>query len=326
MPPIDRSYYTFPSLKSGQLTPILEQLIDESDALACLGRLDIAGEARLHRLAARIHTISALIHDAKIGAIPKPQIDLALSTARDVLSLSPILKRLQTWPRGYKGDFETIETLMTNDGTYSLDDIGGCATAFVHRSPLAQSFKNRSAFLVNCILEYSSQSGDILSISSGAAIEFVEAAKLRKIQTRVALSESDDDALHLAVSRLQKLGVSHDILPKMPWFGGTLKSQRKYSLIILGFALDYLNTRLARAFLTEIWAAVAPGGTLAFACTSKLNPYSSMNSLLANWPVLEHRTIEIASLLDEVCTPNEVAIVGRDGTGIFHLVKLRRPF
>ena len=44
--------------------------------------------------------------------VPRPQIVSALEPARRVHGESPFVHRLQAWPRGYPGDFETIEYLV----------------------------------------------------------------------------------------------------------------------------------------------------------------------------------------------------------------------
>ena len=48
----------------------------------------------------------------KPAPIPRETILDELGSVRSLCARSPFVRRLQTWPRGYPGDFETVEYIM----------------------------------------------------------------------------------------------------------------------------------------------------------------------------------------------------------------------
>lgn len=56
---------------------------------------------------ARMHKLCELIDQCYLCGSDRPQIMQALSPILKIYEQSPFVNRLQTWPRGYPGDFES---------------------------------------------------------------------------------------------------------------------------------------------------------------------------------------------------------------------------
>src|SRR2546426_816944 len=65
----------------------------------------------MHRVVAGMHSICAAVLRAEEAQVDRARIQELVAPAKEIHSGSPLMRRLQTWPRGYAGDFETIEYL-----------------------------------------------------------------------------------------------------------------------------------------------------------------------------------------------------------------------
>lgn len=66
----------------------------------------------LHRTVGAMHRVCALVAEAEEAGVSRTELDAAVAPARELQGASPFVRRLQTWPGGYPGDFETISCLM----------------------------------------------------------------------------------------------------------------------------------------------------------------------------------------------------------------------
>src|SRR4051812_11702852 len=84
----------------------------ESDWFGELAVADFKDPARFHDVAAAVHRLCGHIAAAERCGVAPEAIRDAVKVAWEIHGRSPSIRRLQTWPRGYPGDFETIECLM----------------------------------------------------------------------------------------------------------------------------------------------------------------------------------------------------------------------
>src|ERR1700731_1252092 len=71
------------------------------------------------------------------------RIQTELAPSREVFATSSFMRRCQRWPRGYAGDFETIEYLAAGTN-YSLSgSIGWYFEEINLQSPIAQQHRNK---------------------------------------------------------------------------------------------------------------------------------------------------------------------------------------
>ena len=62
-----------------------------------------------HRTVAAIHSLCVALREAELNGVSPAEIHGVVADAKAIHSRSPFVNRLQSWPRGYPGDFESIE-------------------------------------------------------------------------------------------------------------------------------------------------------------------------------------------------------------------------
>src|SRR5687767_10441929 len=95
-------------------TPIrrtkLQQLHTAADHCLALARL--VPDADLHHeVSRRLHTLFVRIAACEAGGHTRAEIADVVWPVRELVAASPLFARLQRWPRGYQGDFETLALL-----------------------------------------------------------------------------------------------------------------------------------------------------------------------------------------------------------------------
>lgn len=78
------------------------------------------------------------IGESERRGIPRPPLVAALEEVRALHATSPFIRRLQTWPRGYPGDFETIEYICRRSNQADPLGIGYELEQLALDSPIAQ--------------------------------------------------------------------------------------------------------------------------------------------------------------------------------------------
>ena len=77
------------------------------------------GPGLQHRCSSALHDLFAAIEHAEAQLAPE-DILKRLQLVRRAIANSPLSWRLQNWPRGYQGDFETIEMMCRGDSVSLL--------------------------------------------------------------------------------------------------------------------------------------------------------------------------------------------------------------
>src|SRR5688500_2305966 len=107
MPSVPRaSIVRFPDA-SLQATAALEAAVDDFCLLDNVA--DASEHAFHHAVLMQVHRICALVLDCEAAGMARSEIVEILRPVRAIHARSPFVARLQQWPRGYPGDFETVE-------------------------------------------------------------------------------------------------------------------------------------------------------------------------------------------------------------------------
>ena len=67
-----------------------------------------------HQIFSHVHMLSGIVREAEKAGFSKSDIFDVLEPVRKLYAQSPFIAHLQTWPRGYPGDFEAIEYICEN--------------------------------------------------------------------------------------------------------------------------------------------------------------------------------------------------------------------
>jgi hypothetical protein len=75
---------------------------------------------RQHQAIVSTHRLCAAVDGCETAGVPREHIRATLTRTRGIFGRSTFIARLLQWPRGYPGDFETIEPgtiTIERDGT-----------------------------------------------------------------------------------------------------------------------------------------------------------------------------------------------------------------
>src|SRR5436190_236258 len=167
----------------------LERLVDEIatlregvEAFVALEESEAGPTELYHQVLAAVHRLCASIVACEEAGFSREQIVEVLEPARSIHARSAFVRRLQEWPRGYPGDFETVEYLCggrsrAEQGT--IEDI--CERYSLTRS-IAQQHRNKvqhqAARIMRTLLE-KPRAARVFSIACGSCPD------LRRIATHL---------------------------------------------------------------------------------------------------------------------------------------------
>jgi hypothetical protein len=278
-----------------------------------------------HRAVEAIHAMCASLVECEAAGVDAADLRDIVSMARQVHALSPFTRRLQEWPRGYPGDFETIEWLCTaeNRGETPLAQVlEQCALA----SPIAQQHRNKVAFQTAAILEAMGRHDEcrVLSLACGSNPDLRSIAGQVTGGARFVLCDGDPDALIFSSARLTEIGdrcrFVHGFVPRV------LRSVREsgpYHLIFAGGLFDYLSDRLvARTLAIALDALLAPGGRIVFTNIAAGNPFRLWLEYLADWRLIERSEEDIQRLCRDAGASGRV-VMQRDPTSLAILASIQ---
>jgi SAM-dependent methyltransferase len=255
-----------------------------------------------HQVVAAIHEMCTCLVQCESAGVDAAELRSLVASARQVHALSPFTRRLQEWPRGYPGDFETIEWLCTaeNRGETPL------ARALEHyalTASIAQQHRNKVAFQAAAILDAMHRHPDcrVLSLACGSNPDLRSIAGQVTNEARFVLCDGDLDALTFSSARLEAMGdrceFVHGFVPRV------LRSVRRsgpYHLIFAGGLFDYLSDRLiARTLAMSFGSLLAPGGRVVFTNIATGNPFRVWLEYLADWRLIERSEEDIGAICAE---------------------------
>jgi hypothetical protein len=112
------------------------------------------------------------IRECEAAGMQPQEIRDQLMPARILHHRSPFVARAQDWPRGYQGDFETIEYLCDGLNHVSIEDVVGyCIEEYTLNSRISQQHRNKVQLQADVILKccQSKKASRVLSIGCGGA-------------------------------------------------------------------------------------------------------------------------------------------------------------
>jgi extracellular factor (EF) 3-hydroxypalmitic acid methyl ester biosynthesis protein len=257
--------------------------------------------------------------------IPREEILIQLSELRTAMSLSTLVHRSQNWPRGYQGDFETIEYVLQNRNTAPPGTIAYAAEEILLNGSVCRQHRNKIIHQANLIKELvrSNTSANILSIACGIAEEVkLTIDELKNSLARVTLVDVDTDALTYSSQRLLSIASKISTIP-----GNIYKNIQRldgnYDLILLGGVFDYLNNNFIVAILKKLQTHLNPGGTLFFTNVGTGNPFRIYLEYFSNWILIERSHDDIRNLLQTVSDKNFSYTIETDPSRLTYLVSIK---
>jgi SAM-dependent methyltransferase len=260
------------------------------------------------------------------------EIAALIAPARDLHGEAPFIRRMQVWPRGYPGDFETIEQLVNWRADAEPDTAAYYIECVALGSGIAQQHRNKVDRQAKCVLEvvrHRTRPGrpvKILSIACGGSPD------LRSIeewfgpgQCSLFLNDLDPDALVFSAEALEVVRptlVEGSVFEAMR----KLRDHGPYDLVLMGGLADYLGERALLALVRNVrQRLLAHGGVFFFTNIAAGNPYRGWLQHVASWHLIERTEEDLLRLLGSAGFPADHVSLSREGTGLSLLVTAHAP-
>ncbi len=156
-----------------------------------------------------VNLLCRAIEQCEDAGIDKWEILAQLGDARALHARSPFIARAQNWPRGYPGDFETIEYLCAAENRSLPQTLPHALEELALRSSIAGQHRNKVAFQAQAILAACRRTNGrarILSIGCGGCRDIRSiASTLLATDVEFVLCDIDYEALDFALHALGPL-------------------------------------------------------------------------------------------------------------------------
>lgn len=275
-----------------------------------------------HSAIAEIHSVCDAVQGAIEAECDPAQLQIRLQPAYAIHGASPFVQRLQTWPRGYPGDFETVEWIAKNAPSISGDHPAYWIEWYALNSPIAQQHRNKLAWQRDLIREAADRGGRILNIGCGGCADLADRPKFIA-HCEIDLLDMDADALALARERVGHAKSLRVINKDVMRGVRDALASGQYDLILCGGIFDYLSDRVIAKLMSQFYSSLAPEGCVAFTNVSDHNPFRCWIENLTAWRLI-HRTADdmrrIASIED---CPDFALNLVKDPSGLTWLCSVK---
>lgn len=286
----------------------------------------------LHVVAAIVHELCAEIRRLEILGIEKDKIIHELQEARSLCGKSVFISRLQNWPRGYQGDFETIEYLCNGVNSTPPSTLEYYLEKIALSSPIVQQHNNKmlwqSQHILNAIYTNQNQNNErgILSIGSGGCrdLRLIEPA-LRTPHVRLIINDIDKDAIECSKEHLKSIW--HKITPIHGVVHRKTREISKHSpfdLIVTGGLLDYLPDHYACMLIKKLITMLTKYGKICFTNILKPNPWRIWIEYLTDWHLIERTENDFRNMFDIYELDDLEIRMTQDRTGLAGLYEMTK--
>ena len=255
--------------------------------------------AVFHRAVSLVHAICEALVACEAAGVARDEIRRIAEPARQAHATSPFIRRLQEWPRGYAGDFETIEWLWSGENRAD-DSVGHAFEQYALTASIAQQHRNKVSFQAGCVLEAIQHhpACRVLSLACGSSPDIRSIAAHVRHDSTLVLSDSDSDALAFSAQHLEPIiGRCRFVPGPVPRVLRSLRGLGPFHLVYAGGLFDYLPDRVAERTLSMIWEfLLAPGGRLVFTNIAGGNPFRVWLEYIVNWRLIERSEADIERL------------------------------
>jgi extracellular factor (EF) 3-hydroxypalmitic acid methyl ester biosynthesis protein len=275
------------------------------------------------------HATSRLLDDIRaleVERVAPDAIRRAMTPVREAFAESPFVRRLQTWPRGYQGDFETIEYLVGGTNRALPNTRAWWMEQVALSSPIAVQHRGKVRRQADEIRRVSAARPGarilILACGGGRDLQVLLDDAVRLDGAHLTLVDQDPDAVTLATDRAHLLGADVTAM-QTDAIRGLRRAAGPFDLVLAGGLFDYLHDstivllgRIAHRKLTE-------NGVFFFTNIAADNPFRPWIEYFGDWTLIERAPERVKGLAVAAGFGDGVE-VATDGTGLSLLVKAVR--
>lgn len=299
---------------------------------ACVRHFTVLAHSSTTALSTRFEACLDELRDAVLdfersGRERESLLDI-LEPARRLVRRSPLVRRLQDWPRGYPGDFETIDYLM-KDQVQTTDPFGGFCERLALRSAAAQQHRNKvrrqGQEVLRTVLKR--RRPRILSLACGGCADLVQV--LDRVEGRefeLVLNDLDPEALEASRTRLGPVADRAQFIPgHVLKVVKRLRSDKPFDLVLAGGLCDYLPSQALRLLIRTVTEhLLAEGGKFFFTNIGRGNPCRMWMEYLMNWQLIERDEHDILRECRAAGVQTGEIKCSREETGLTILVEITR--
>jgi len=274
----------------------------------------------------------------EISVLEKKQVNrekilYLLKEVRSIAGQSPFINRMQTWPCGYPGDYQTIEYLIKGKNKAKQGTVEFFLEQYCLYSPAAQQHRNKVLKQSELILQLIDNQKrikrpiKILSLACGSCPDVRLIKELIKTSLfEFTFVDYDNNALEFSKSKLTNLKnscmfIKANVL-KLPI---DLMNIGPFDLIITGGLFDYLKNQQIIFILTNIWdKMLAAQGKCFFTNISYTNPERILMEYIASWLIIPRSENDIKTICSAAKIPNRCTKIYRDTTQITIMVEIEK--
>lgn len=275
--------------------------------------------AAMHGTVSHMHSLCRELAELPRVLWRSPEVQQLLTPAIAVQARSPFVRRLRDWPRGYPGDFETVEMLVRGANVPTNSDAGEWVDWYALNTAIAQQHRNKIWW--QYLRMRDAKPGRILSVGCGGGADF-NIAPHHFSCSEVVLLDLDDEALMLARGRLERYCQVHTISCDVRRGIRRAHHHGPFDLVVCGGLFDYLDDKTATFLLRELRErAVKLHGAVIFTNIARDNPYRVWMETIANWRLIHRTEGDIRLLVETAGFDPSGLTIRKDGTGLTHLAE-----
>jgi SAM-dependent methyltransferase len=306
----------------GSLHRSVSRFVDVDEAVA--GREDA-----YHLVAERMHRVCFDILRCERAGYSREDIIEVMAPAREIVRRSPFISRLQDWPRGYPGDFETVEYLCSGRSRVEADDVADLCEQFSLTRAIAQQHRNKvqhQAARIARTLAAHPGTARVFSFACGSCPDFRQLEERLHLIGELWLNDGDPAALEFSSRALSAVKYRSHYRP-----GNALKIARRavqnhqqFDLVMAGGLFDYLPDKQAAYLIEQARHLLAPGGVFFFTNIAAGNPYRVLIEYFGDWFLIERSEEDIVNLCAAAGVYADDVRITRDETGLALLIEVRK--
>lgn len=308
----------------------LEDIVQEFERLGQYSH--IAPKDGLHLAISLTHRSMRAMAELQELGWSRERIRALLEPAKRVHAESPFIRRLQTWPRGYAGDFETIEYLVQQRNWAPVGRFSFWLEQYALSSGLAQQHRNKVDIQARTVLDtVLSDSTDIqpkvLVLAAGGSPD------LRQVETplstrrfNLVLLDQDSDALAFSAERLPIIADRLALVQRNVVRGlADVRALGRFDLVMAGGLFDYLPNKVASLVLRYAREhLLVPGGQLLFTNIAEPNPCRTWMEHMVDWVLIHRSEADLRQLCWDAGFVDDAVSVAPERTGLTLVVRCLR--